>query len=431
MANKRVSELSPITAAELAANDLFLLADISEVESKQLTVTNLTNYLQVLITGSATSSVATNALTASYLLYQGFPNGTASFAFTSSHNLTSSHALWSHTSSYALLALSSSYSNTASYALTASYSLTSSVQLVYSSAYCDYAQSASYLIYTPGVVNGTASYAITASKAITVETASFLNYTAGGNTGTASYALTTAWASQSAFLQYSGVNNGTASYALRAKLVSNADSASFLWYDPLKSNGTASYAITASNANTASFIATASHALTAETVVNVHKYFYKTDPLTISGNFSNTASLSLKITSSTAYTNCILDLSGDVIIPITSSIPSVGYVRIELGTSYPGGDFGSPAVAQQSFRPFNIITSLDPTGNQPLTGSVVMPFNLKYLATSMLTNRAYGLRVTLHGFAQSSSFVDTAGYNGYGDGLFCFIHSDASNIGVY
>jgi hypothetical protein len=222
MANIRVSELALITAPEVAVNDLFLLADVSEIESKKLSALELTAYMQSAITSSVSSS---HSLTASYLLYQGFPNGTASYALlakTSSYNLSSSHAIWADTASHALYAKSASYALTSSYAISSSYSATSSVQLTYSSAYADYARTASFLLYT-GIPNGTASYAISSE---------YLIYKGIPN-GTASHALVAS----------NSTNSTTASYAISA---SYSVSSSYLTWTQGKSNGTASYALTSS-----------------------------------------------------------------------------------------------------------------------------------------------------------------------------------------
>jgi hypothetical protein len=230
--NIRVSELALITAPEVAVNDLFLLADVSEIKSKKLSALELTAYMQSAITSSVSSS---HSLTASYLLYQGFPNGTASYALlakTSSYNLSSSHAIWADTASHALYAKSASYALTSSYAISSSYSATSSVQLTYSSAYADYARTASFLLYT-GIPNGTASHAIYSLASTTAKTASYLSYTLGQSNGTssnartASYAISASRALSSSYLIYKGTPNGTASHALVADNATNATYATY------------------------------------------------------------------------------------------------------------------------------------------------------------------------------------------------------------
>jgi hypothetical protein len=223
MANKRVSELASITAPQLDFADLLLLSDISAHESKKLQLSDLSNFLLLdgRLTGSllGTASYAMNAATASYA-----PFISASYAKTSSwaYNIS--------TASYALAALSASYSYSSSYCITASYALTSSVELVYSSAFADYAQTASYLLLTPGMPNGTASYALTASYVLSTQVST--SYAASAswawNAITASRALTASLADTSSltwtasFLAFNGTPNGTASYALAAANVANA-----------------------------------------------------------------------------------------------------------------------------------------------------------------------------------------------------------------
>ena len=218
MANKRVSELAPIVASQLRYEDLLLLSDVSAHESKKLALSDLSSFLLLdgNLTGSlyGTASYARQALSASYA-----PCISASYAKTSSwaYNIS--------TASYAMAALSASYSLSSSYCITASYALTSSVELVYSSAFSDYAKTASYLLYVPGSTNGTASYALTAS------------YFGGTPQVSASYALTSSWA----------WNAITASVALTSSLADTASytlSASYLNFNGIV-NGTASYALAA------------------------------------------------------------------------------------------------------------------------------------------------------------------------------------------
>ena len=204
MANKRVSELAPITRAELDPTDLFLLADVSANESKKLELQDLNDYVldNGRFTGSfdGTASYAIHALSASW----------APFQTSCSYALNSSFALLALTASYALKALSASYSFSGSYALTASYALSSSYQTAFSSAFSNLAKSASYLIYTPGVFNGTASYALTSSMSITSISASYAK--------TASYVVTSSYARTASYV----ANVNTASYALTASYVNTA-----------------------------------------------------------------------------------------------------------------------------------------------------------------------------------------------------------------
>lgn len=418
MANKRVSELSPITAAEIAGGDLLLLADISAVESKKLSADELIDYVQSAITASATSSISQNALTASYLLYQGFPNGTASLSITSSYNLSSSHANWADTASHALFSISASFAKSASYAFSASYAATSSVQLIFSSAFSDQAKSASYLIYT-GIPNGTASYAITALLANTAKTASFLTYTGVPN-GTASYALVSAQAKTASFLQYNGFPNGTASFALRAGNLASGNTASFLSYNG-SANGTASYSISSSYASASAWSetsTTSSYALVAGSVNNVYSTFIK-EAVTISGAGLNTASFNFHVTTSNwQTTKIIVEVSGDINLPISTSnwinpdAEDGRSLRIYMNTIDSG-----PPVVYQSYKPLSITTD----ATQSL---MKFPLTAKTIFTN-IDQRAYRIILYLYG---SGSFIPNGSFDSYGDGLTCFLHSNATSV---
>lgn len=167
MANKRISELAQIISSDLSDTDLLLLADVSAFESKKLQLSDLTSFIlsNGSITGSfnGTASYSLKSLSASYAPSQ----------VSCSYANTSSWAWNAITSSHALDALSASYSFSSSYAVTASYACTSSVQFIFSSAFATLADSASYLIYTPGVINGTASFAISSSWAASIVSASY------------------------------------------------------------------------------------------------------------------------------------------------------------------------------------------------------------------------------------------------------------------
>ena len=369
MANKPVSALSPITAAELAVGDLLFVSDISTLK---MAISEMTAYFQSAITSSLTSSNALTAKTASYLLYQGFPNGTASYALTSSYNISSSHSNRSDTASYVNLALSSSYAITASYAISASWCATSSVQLTYSSAYSEYAKTSSFLLYS-GVANGTASYSLKSNNAVTSDTASFLSYIGNAN-GTASYAIYSALSRNTTFLLYSGTANGTASYALQGNQCNTANGAltsSFLTYNNTVPNGTASYAISSSHAMTSSYISTASYALTSENNVGSYKLY---GPFAATLVSPETGAISISLTSSVTYPSLIFEFYGDHGIPFRLNPASAGKITV-LATS-PSLPLTTVTVAQcYAHAPY--------TGMLGLTGSVTQSFFLKSLCTSM------------------------------------------------
>lgn len=243
MSNKRVSELSLINATDVAPYDLFFIADVSAIESKRIYASQLATYVSGFVSASLSASTATNATTAktaSYLIGSGLVYGTpalgtASYALTSSWNISSSHAIRADTASYALAALSASYSKTSSYAQTASFAFTSSYVVIteYSSAYADYARTASHLLYN-GIPNGTASYAMNLDETAIVKLAN-----------TAQYAN---------YLLYTGIDNGTAYQSILARTSSYLIGTSLVLGTP--AIGTSSYAISASTAKTASYIRT-------------------------------------------------------------------------------------------------------------------------------------------------------------------------------
>jgi len=207
MANKRVSELTQITSAELNSADLFLLSDVSAQESKKLTLADLNNY--ILTDGNLTGSfygtaswAQKNALTASFATVQ-----TASYALTASFALNGGTGGNATSASWASQSLSASYARTASFvsvanAATASFATSS-----------QFASSASFVIYTGGN-NGTIANAITATTATTATTASYA-LTARSS----SFATTASYSNSSSFAISSNLSN-TSSISLYAQTAS-------------------------------------------------------------------------------------------------------------------------------------------------------------------------------------------------------------------
>jgi hypothetical protein len=101
------------------------------------------------------------------------------------------------------------------------------VELVYSSAFADYSQTASYLLLSPGGTNGTASYALTSSF--------FLGY----SQASASYSSTSSWA-------LNAISVSTATNATLANTASLCLTSSYLAFNGIP-NGTASYALSSGN----------------------------------------------------------------------------------------------------------------------------------------------------------------------------------------
>lgn len=222
MANKRVSELLPINASELQTQDLLLLSDVSEHQSKRLQLGDISSY--ILSDGNLTASIYGTSSWASFAVYALGAPLPVSVSYASS----STWATNSETSSLAtdsLDALSSSYSLSSSYILTASYAATTSVILSYSAAYSDQSISSSYLTYVTGAPNGTASFSISSSyvtQSTHSNTASFsvtASYSGTSSVSTtASYGVTASYAKTASYIPISGIIYATASYALESSL---------------------------------------------------------------------------------------------------------------------------------------------------------------------------------------------------------------------
>ena len=229
--NQVLTNLVELTAQEVQPDDVFLIVDVNANESKQIQAYELAAWLNASGSLYAIYAInAENASTASYILGSGVYGLvlSASYSNTSSFSNTT---LFVNSSSYAL---SSSYAanvstasiTTASYLLylgtpngTASYALNSSNSLVSNVSFI-----ASNLNYPN---TSTALYAVTAQNAtnsINASTASYLNSTIG-SVATASYANFAASTpvGSSSYLIYTpfGSNNGTASCAIVAKSIAN------------------------------------------------------------------------------------------------------------------------------------------------------------------------------------------------------------------
>jgi len=331
LANKRVSELAPITAVELTAADLVLLADVTAHESKKLTLGDLGGYL--LSGGNLTGSFFG---TASYANIAGVANsilgsnvvGTVSSA---SHAITASYAL---NSSGIGVTSGGSYNISASWAsssLSASYILGSGVKGIVQSAslstFAGIAYSSSYLIYS--VNNGSASYAATSSHA--------LNSTGIADTASVAH-----------YLLYSGTNNGTASHALYAAEAGNANYTTLANYANNASNaiyadtaGTALIGVTInfqSSASWASSSISSSYARNSINAINAETASY------VIGNAADTTygvftAITQSITSSqvdvvTLTANSAMtasfEVKGTLIVPYTASIALSESVTLHL-----------------------------------------------------------------------------------------------------
>lgn len=172
MANEKVSQMIPLTAAELASDDVFLVVDTSIKQSKKISTLDLLAYFES--TGSFNAVTSTTSISASHVPGSGVEGIV----------LSASHANFSDTASFALNVAGASNIITGSLIpITSSYSKTSSF----------------LLLDAGGSVNGTASFALTSSFVNLSKSSSFLIYNAGLNNGTSSYATASGRSDTSSF----------------------------------------------------------------------------------------------------------------------------------------------------------------------------------------------------------------------------------------
>jgi hypothetical protein len=184
MPNEKVSQMTVLTAAEVASDDIFLVGDVSANESKKITSDQLLTFIES--SGSFIAVSAGIANTASYILGSNVDGAVDSASF-ASFVLSSSHAL------------------RANFASTASF-FSASVGSVFTTA--------SFLLYTAPSSNGTASYALTSGTSLTSTTAANLSYTGAPN-GTASYAMSSSFTVTASYAR-------TASYSVTSSFATTA-----------------------------------------------------------------------------------------------------------------------------------------------------------------------------------------------------------------
>jgi hypothetical protein len=336
MANKRISQLTSLTATEVQPVDAFVIVDISTLETKKITAAELSAYMS--LSGSVYAVHAINSDTASYIVGSNV-FGPVSVATTAT------------TATTATSATSATTATSASHALRADTSSFTTVQ--------DQAKSASFLIYSSG--NGTASFAIKSSTAISVNTASFLLYT-GANTGTASYALFTKSASWASVVK----NAETASHF--QNLLGTVDSASYAGY--ASNAGTAQTAAAAAFLQYSSTNGTASYAMAAQTTPEVMASFGVTKAQLQRNSMSILQNVSVLPLDSAAK-QTMITAHGTVRIPYTASTPTDGEATLYIRDRTTGD------ITQLESTPLSVIMSpsVDEWGTFT-TGSVRMPFSL-------------------------------------------------------
>jgi len=223
MANERVSQLQDLLASATEPNDLLLVTDVSQKESKRMEIGQLLDYIQS--SGSFFAYHATTADTAAYVKSTNV-DGIVAEATLSTQSLSSSVSDYAISSSYSL------HSDTASYT-------------IFSSVNVANADTASFLQYS-GAPNGTASYAILSNASNVATVASNL--------------------------LYSGVPNGTSSYSISASAVINCSHSTTASYSNVTSMAvTSSYSIVSDNtvqSISSSYADQAAHADTASYISN-------------------------------------------------------------------------------------------------------------------------------------------------------------------
>lgn len=218
--NEKVSQLLNLFASDIQSDDVFLVTDTSQRESKKLEIGELISFIEN--SGSFDAYHAIIADTSSYILSTNI-SGIIPLSTNSTQSISSSFSTLAYSSSHAIHADTSSYSdwcvitatdaNTASYLTysgvpngTASYSIKSQLS--------DDATQA-FNLYYDGNPNGTSSYAISSSMAISSSYA-----ISSSLSQTASYSVTSSHSNESNHT----INSDTASYcdvALTASYVSN------------------------------------------------------------------------------------------------------------------------------------------------------------------------------------------------------------------
>ncbi len=163
--NERVSQLNDLLALDIQSNDVFLVTDMSQRESKKMEVGQLLLFFESSGTFQAYHSLITD--TASYIKASNI-DGLIISNIIATQSISSSYSNFSELSSQSLNATTASYS---------SFCVQNMVD----------ADTASFLIYSPN--NGTASYAIKTPLSDVSSLSKYLYYDGINPNGTASYAI--------------------------------------------------------------------------------------------------------------------------------------------------------------------------------------------------------------------------------------------------
>lgn len=209
--DQKITDLDLITKEEMNNNNLLFTQDISESETKNMVISDLTKY--TISSSNILSSLRSGSFTGSF---SGIISGSctsSSYCDTSSYAQTTfllnyTPEISNGSSSYSIYSLSSSLSISSSFNQSASFSVTSS-----------YSDKTSYVSV------------LTANTSSTSLTASNVNYSSYSNTAL--------------FLNYNGVDNGT---CLRSIIAENASNSSIVKNLRPNNTSTSSLAISSSYA---------------------------------------------------------------------------------------------------------------------------------------------------------------------------------------
>ena len=209
--DQKITDLDLITKEEMNNNNLLFIQDISESETKNIVISDLTQY--TISSSNILSSLRSGSFTGSFFGIVSGSTSTSSYCDTASYAQTTFllnyiPGISNGSSSYSVNSLSSSLSVSSSFNTSASFSVTSS-----------YADKTSYVSV------------LTANTSSTSLTASNVNYSSYSNS--------------SLFLNYNGVDNGT---CLRSIIAENANNSSIVKNIRPNNISTSSLAISSSYA---------------------------------------------------------------------------------------------------------------------------------------------------------------------------------------
>jgi hypothetical protein len=165
MANEKVSQMTSLTATELVAGDFFMVVDTSARESKKISTGDILTYIEA--TGSFNAYHASVSDTSSYVAGSNVNGSVVS----SSYSFNSVSSSWAQQTQNSINSISASYVPSGAISPTASFLLYSGVfngsaSYAISASTVNFAATSSKLLYIPGVTFNTASYALSSSNTL-------------------------------------------------------------------------------------------------------------------------------------------------------------------------------------------------------------------------------------------------------------------------